>query len=188
MARHFEILSKTRIRRQSPEFNPAKDEGDRILALILAIKGGDLAHCSLDWMQHLEWSLRKAEESYQQGAEEEKLGIVVSPLCSRNEHVNYPKVQSGFIQYVVSPLVEEICTIDSSRELSMEMMTKLFFNKQKWDILKEAGRTEEIPSAIQVPSVSLHNLYFVGTASMFAIFYACLPIQVLEGRDSEHAN
>lgn len=84
MAKHFELISKSRIRRQSPEFDMRSGEIDRQykftpashlssvrkqfcrMVLTLVFKSADLGHSTLDWSQHLEWSLRLAEEYYQQ--------------------------------------------------------------------------------------------------------------------------
>eukprot|EP01053_Blabericola_migrator_P002266 Blabericola_migrator_1__2265@NODE_1626_length_4142_cov_67_299877_g1059_i0_p1_GENE_NODE_1626_length_4142_cov_67_299877_g1059_i0NODE_1626_length_4142_cov_67_299877_g1059_i0_p1_ORF_typecomplete_len383_score59_53PDEase_I/PF00233_19/1_6e61HD/PF01966_22/0_055Phosducin/PF02114_16/1_5_NODE_1626_length_4142_cov_67_299877_g1059_i012442392 len=102
MSKHFELLSKARVRRVSPEFDSRMNEQDRQMVMQLAFKAADLGHATLDWTQHLDWSLRLSEEYYQQGEDEIALGVPVSPLCDRAEHRNYAKTQAGFIQFVVA--------------------------------------------------------------------------------------
>lgn len=79
----------------------------------LAFKAADLGHACLDWSQHLEWAFRLCEEYYQQGDEEAKLSVPVSPLCDRNEHRNFARTQAGFIQFVV--LVSSINSFSNFR-------------------------------------------------------------------------
>lgn len=55
----------------------------------------------VDWKYHIQWSLRVTEEFYQQGAEEAKRGVPVSPLCDRTTHSDFAKSQKGFLEFVV---------------------------------------------------------------------------------------
>eukprot|EP01054_Gregarina_sp_Poly1_P001905 Gregarina_sp_Poly_1__1904@NODE_149_length_12634_cov_195_682741_g133_i0_p9_GENE_NODE_149_length_12634_cov_195_682741_g133_i0NODE_149_length_12634_cov_195_682741_g133_i0_p9_ORF_typecomplete_len158_score16_55PDEase_I/PF00233_19/5e21_NODE_149_length_12634_cov_195_682741_g133_i093149787 len=120
----------------------------------LAFKAADLGHATLDWSQHLDWSLRISEEYYQQGEDERNLGIPVSPLCDRADHRNYARTQSGFLQFVVAPLVEELMELDDTGLIGMEMMTKLLFNKQKWESMAEGKKTAEIPVAVSSSKIA----------------------------------
>lgn len=65
------------------------------------MKLADLSHGFVEWMQHLNWSLRVTEEFYQQGAEEASLKMPISPLCDSKTHGDFPKSQAGFLQFVV---------------------------------------------------------------------------------------
>lgn len=65
------------------------------------LKAADLSHAFMPWNIHLHWSLRVAEEFYQQGDEEQSRGFPVSPLCVRSELSDLPKSQAGFITFVV---------------------------------------------------------------------------------------
>lgn len=65
------------------------------------LKAADLNHAFMPWDQHLAWSFRVTEEFYQQGDEEERRGLPISPLCSRSELPELPRGQAGFISFVV---------------------------------------------------------------------------------------
>eukprot|EP01053_Blabericola_migrator_P012056 Blabericola_migrator_1__12055@NODE_741_length_6682_cov_71_114588_g531_i0_p6_GENE_NODE_741_length_6682_cov_71_114588_g531_i0NODE_741_length_6682_cov_71_114588_g531_i0_p6_ORF_typecomplete_len214_score26_74PDEase_I/PF00233_19/2_8e30T6SS_VasE/PF05936_12/0_019_NODE_741_length_6682_cov_71_114588_g531_i028973538 len=149
MGKHYELLSLARVRRSAPDFQPAMNESDRILALTMVLKMADLYYCVIDWSHHLEWTLRRCEENYQQGDHELLLGLPISPLCDRAAHQMFPKLQSGFLQWVALPLVEEVMSFGASQELGLAMVAKLLFNKHQWDTLKEAGKTEEIPREVR---------------------------------------
>lgn len=120
MSKHFELLSKARVRRVSPEFDSRTNEQDRQMVMGLAFKAADLGHATLDWSQHLDWSLRISEEYYQQGEDEKSLGIPMSPLCDRAEHHNYARTQAGFLQFVVAV----------SLRFHLMMINVTFFNQQ----------------------------------------------------------
>eukprot|EP00421_Protoceratium_reticulatum_P055049 CAMPEP_0168493230 /NCGR_PEP_ID=MMETSP0228-20121227/70618_1 /TAXON_ID=133427 /ORGANISM="Protoceratium reticulatum, Strain CCCM 535 (=CCMP 1889)" /LENGTH=265 /DNA_ID=CAMNT_0008510019 /DNA_START=11 /DNA_END=808 /DNA_ORIENTATION=+ len=53
----------------------------------------------------LQWTQRILEEFWNQGDEEQRRGLTISPLCNREaERIAVPKGQIGFITYVVQPL------------------------------------------------------------------------------------
>ncbi|KYF39820.1 3'5'-cyclic nucleotide phosphodiesterase domain-containing protein [Toxoplasma gondii ARI] len=66
MKMHFEMVSKFRLRRNSPDFCRTNDD-DVWMLLRMCIKGGDLSHGLLSWDSHVSWSYRAASEFYEQG-------------------------------------------------------------------------------------------------------------------------
>eukprot|EP01053_Blabericola_migrator_P011236 Blabericola_migrator_1__11235@NODE_65_length_15685_cov_31_404533_g58_i0_p2_GENE_NODE_65_length_15685_cov_31_404533_g58_i0NODE_65_length_15685_cov_31_404533_g58_i0_p2_ORF_typecomplete_len922_score147_15PDEase_I/PF00233_19/1_2e66HD/PF01966_22/0_066RNA_pol_3_Rpc31/PF11705_8/9e02RNA_pol_3_Rpc31/PF11705_8/0_05_NODE_65_length_15685_cov_31_404533_g58_i0800110766 len=148
MAQHFSSISKFRVRRASEKFDLSKNIEDAQFVLRLCMKIADLSHALVDWNQHMDWSLRVTEEFYQQGAVEEANGMPISPLCDRNTHKDFAKSQSGFLQFVVIPLANELGEIDEQGLFSGDLLTKVLFNKHKWDMLKEKGDFIVIPPEI----------------------------------------
>eukprot|EP01053_Blabericola_migrator_P012057 Blabericola_migrator_1__12056@NODE_741_length_6682_cov_71_114588_g531_i0_p1_GENE_NODE_741_length_6682_cov_71_114588_g531_i0NODE_741_length_6682_cov_71_114588_g531_i0_p1_ORF_typecomplete_len435_score67_43PDEase_I/PF00233_19/5_6e44_NODE_741_length_6682_cov_71_114588_g531_i053196623 len=95
--KHHEVLSLARVRQLAPDFDPAWNEDDRHLALTLMLKLADFHYYVMDWNQHKEWSLRRCEESYQQGDHEAFLNLPITPQCDRSQHKNFPHEQSQFL-------------------------------------------------------------------------------------------
>lgn len=52
---------------------------------------------------HLQWTHRIAEEFYEQGDEEESLGLPISPFMDR-KHPQLARLQESFINHLVAPL------------------------------------------------------------------------------------
>jgi len=112
MAEHFEMLGRFRVRLDSPEFDiftPA----DRTLVARMCMKAADIGHSSLPWDIHRRWSIRVAQEFFQQGDEERRLGIGISALCDRAAAGDVGKSQKGFLQFVCLPLFEALATSES---------------------------------------------------------------------------
>ncbi|XP_065317259.1 cGMP-inhibited 3',5'-cyclic phosphodiesterase 3A-like isoform X2 [Gordionus sp. m RMFG-2023] len=110
LKRHFEILA---------EFN-AKinedvggidwiNESDRLLVIQMCIKLADINGPCKPKDLHLQWTHRITEEFYQQGEEEYKLGLEISPYMDKR----YPqvgKLQESFITHLVAPLINSFST------------------------------------------------------------------------------
>jgi len=60
---------------------------------------------------HVLWSYRVVQEFHEQGDEEKRLGLAVSPLCDR-ESFDMPGSQSGFLQYVCLPTWKELANLE----------------------------------------------------------------------------
>eukprot|EP01053_Blabericola_migrator_P011231 Blabericola_migrator_1__11230@NODE_65_length_15685_cov_31_404533_g58_i0_p1_GENE_NODE_65_length_15685_cov_31_404533_g58_i0NODE_65_length_15685_cov_31_404533_g58_i0_p1_ORF_typecomplete_len938_score126_04PDEase_I/PF00233_19/9e65HD/PF01966_22/0_036AA_permease/PF00324_21/0_052DUF1053/PF06327_14/0_055DUF1053/PF06327_14/4_9e03Otopetrin/PF03189_13/0_43Otopetrin/PF03189_13/3_9e03_NODE_65_length_15685_cov_31_404533_g58_i01126114074 len=176
MAQHFSSISKFRLRRASEKFDPLKNLEDAQFVLRLCIKMADLSHGLIEWEQHVEWSLRVTEEFYQQGEAEAAGGLVMSPLCDRSAHQDFAKSQSGFLQFVVIPLASELTEVDEHGLFNNELVTKLVFNKHRWDMLKEKGETVDMPENIQ--SIKTAPPYYADS----------LLLQALKARTIEDIN
>eukprot|EP00921_Rhytidocystis_pertsovi_P008577 GHVQ01014011.1.p1 GENE.GHVQ01014011.1~~GHVQ01014011.1.p1 ORF type:complete len:1109 (+),score=101.05 GHVQ01014011.1:377-3703(+) len=112
IVQHFTILASFRVRRASPEFDYVKDDDDRWMVARLCLKAADTGHVGLDWPQHKEWTQRLANEFYDQGDEERKRNMNLSPLCDRLKHAEMARCQKGFLRLVVMPLVNELMFIE----------------------------------------------------------------------------
>ncbi|XP_060766559.1 dual specificity calcium/calmodulin-dependent 3',5'-cyclic nucleotide phosphodiesterase 1B-like [Neoarius graeffei] len=75
---------------------------DKPKALSLILHAADISHPAKSWSLHSRWTSRLMEEFFTQGDKEAELGLMISPLCDRQ---NTPVVQSqiAFIEFIVEP-------------------------------------------------------------------------------------
>jgi len=111
MSEHFEVISKFRMRREAADF-AASNEPDRRFVARLCMKAGDISHSALPWDVHEHWSRLVAQEFLEQGDEEKRLGLPVSPLCDRRSLPDLGKSQRGFLEFVCLPLFEELASYE----------------------------------------------------------------------------
>lgn len=78
-------------------------EGDRLLVLQMSIKLADINGPCKRRPLHLQWTQRIAEEFYEQGDEEARLGLVISPYMDRR-CPQLARLQESFINHLVAPL------------------------------------------------------------------------------------
>eukprot|EP01054_Gregarina_sp_Poly1_P008929 Gregarina_sp_Poly_1__8928@NODE_53_length_17536_cov_99_000057_g45_i0_p4_GENE_NODE_53_length_17536_cov_99_000057_g45_i0NODE_53_length_17536_cov_99_000057_g45_i0_p4_ORF_typecomplete_len727_score128_85PDEase_I/PF00233_19/7_5e66HD/PF01966_22/0_018BSP_II/PF05432_11/0_012CENPB_dimeris/PF09026_10/0_034DNA_pol_phi/PF04931_13/0_83Ribosomal_60s/PF00428_19/6_5Rtf2/PF04641_12/3_2e03Rtf2/PF04641_12/5_3e03Rtf2/PF04641_12/0_18_NODE_53_length_17536_cov_99_000057_g45_i0884911029 len=158
MSQHFASISKFRVRRASEKFDITRNSEDVALVLKCCIKMADLSHGLVDWPQHFEWSFRVCSEFYQQGKEEQTIGLPISPLCDSSMHHDWCKSQAGFLQFVVIPLANELAEIDESGLFSGELVTKVLFNKHKWEMLKE--KNEAVPMPPHIANCTIAPMHY----------------------------
>jgi hypothetical protein len=111
------------------------DEEDRITILRYAMKLADVSHVLKKLQDTIEWTDRITAEFYAQGDREKQLGLPVSPFMDRNTG-NIPKSQLGFIDYVLSPLVQswsEYCG-------DTEYVDRLTATREYWQHLSEMNK------------------------------------------------
>ncbi|CDJ67370.1 3',5'-cyclic phosphodiesterase, putative [Eimeria necatrix] len=119
MKMHFDHISAFRTKRINGEFNIASNEEDRTRVISMCVKAADLGHAATSWEQHEEWCRRVVTEFYDQGDEEERLGLPKSFLCDRSLHEKeFVSSQIGFINFVVKPLYDELKSMDETLQLS----------------------------------------------------------------------
>ncbi|XP_071545342.1 cGMP-inhibited 3',5'-cyclic phosphodiesterase 3A-like isoform X2 [Panulirus ornatus] len=105
LKRHFEILAEFNAKANEPDA-PGLDwnsETDRMLALQMCIKLADINGPCKAIDIHTQWTARIAEEFYEQGDEEARLGLPVSPYMDRS-NPQLSKLQESFINHLVAPL------------------------------------------------------------------------------------
>lgn len=105
---HFSFMSKLHSASADPKFLvPPSDDDEKkvhdqfednvIMGGELLIKTADIAHSLLPWKMHREWSFRVNIEFWEQGDEEQALGLPISPLCDRRD-VKLASGQNFFIR------------------------------------------------------------------------------------------
>ncbi|XP_042870215.1 cGMP-inhibited 3',5'-cyclic phosphodiesterase B-like isoform X2 [Penaeus japonicus] len=105
LKRHFEILAEFNAKANEPDA-PGLDwssETDRLLALQMCIKLADINGPCKALDIHTQWTRRIAEEFYEQGDEEQSLGLPISPYMDRT-NPQLSKLQESFINHLVAPL------------------------------------------------------------------------------------
>lgn len=78
-------------------------EADRLLVLQMTIKLADINGPCKEHSIHVQWTKRIADEFYEQGDEELRLGLPVSPYMDR-KNPQLAKLQESFINHLVAPL------------------------------------------------------------------------------------
>lgn len=81
-------------------------EEDRHFILQIALKCADISNPCRPWDISKKWSQKICEEFFRQGDYERQLNLPVTSLCDRHTN-SVPKIQAGFFQFVVSPLMDE---------------------------------------------------------------------------------
>ncbi|XP_047737518.1 uncharacterized protein LOC108678015 isoform X2 [Hyalella azteca] len=76
---------------------------DRHFSLQIALKCADICNPCRPWEVSQKWSQKICDEFYRQGDYERQLNLPVTALCDRYA-TSIAKIQTGFIEYVVSPL------------------------------------------------------------------------------------
>mmetsp|Transcript_10627 Transcript_10627/g.19706 ORF Transcript_10627/g.19706 Transcript_10627/m.19706 type:complete len:1016 (+) Transcript_10627:190-3237(+) len=135
MSEHFEIISKFRAKRETPDFSTANESDRRFLAR-MCIKAGDIGHSALPWELHNRWTVLVTQEFFQQGDDERALGLPISALCDRENVGDVARSQKGFLEFVCKPLFEEIA----------------FFQAPAWMSELEGGEDDEQPAPMDSTS------------------------------------
>ncbi|KAJ1605745.1 cGMP phosphodiesterase A4 [Cryptosporidium canis] len=137
MHRHFECVSRFRVRRQAVDWDPYGDSQDRLMLARTCLKAADIGHGTLKWTQHYKWCRSVVEEFFLQGDEEKALSLPISPICDR-ESTDVPKSQVGFLNFVCLPLFQELCYVDVEGGVR-RCIDRILENINNWEDMAEAG-------------------------------------------------
>ncbi|KAK9499447.1 hypothetical protein O3M35_002479 [Rhynocoris fuscipes] len=149
---------------------------DRHFILQIALKCADISNPCRPWEVSRKWSQKVCEEFYRQGDFERQLNLPVTALCDRHT-TSVPKIQTGFLRFVVSPLYEEWHRFLDT-PLSRSLMNHLRENQAKWELMiqqemaeetrTEISEAEEIPDEVSTGKVEERrvSLLTVPTISM----------------------
>ncbi|KAI9206847.1 uncharacterized protein BJ171DRAFT_456693 [Polychytrium aggregatum] len=97
---------------QSPE--------DRAIFFRILIKCADVSNPARSWLVYTSWIERLIQEFLNQGDEERKRGLPVSPLMDRSS-INIPAGQIGFIDVVCAPMYESFTMVVGAPEMVTSM-------------------------------------------------------------------
>ncbi|KAI9092119.1 hypothetical protein DFS34DRAFT_584116, partial [Phlyctochytrium arcticum] len=103
MAGHFTTLAifKNKVS-ASANFDPINSPDDRSLLFRMLIKCADVSNLTREWPVYCAWLDRLIKEFVNQGDEEKRLGLPVSPFMDR-DNINIPQSQLGFIEFLCQP-------------------------------------------------------------------------------------
>ena len=105
--KHLEELAAFRLRLSANGFNPLSEPHDQQQSLAMLFRSADIGHSAKGWELHEFWSKRVQMEFHQQGDEERKLGLRISPLCDRTNFQLAP-AQVGFLNFICLPTWREL--------------------------------------------------------------------------------
>lgn len=141
MVRHVESLSRFRAAvNMRDESSVALDapigaetEESRACKVVgLYLKAADIAHSAKSLDQTKEMTIRIHREFFDQGDEEKRLGLPLSPLCDRDV-VNIPKSQVGFCTCLVLPFYEVVHFYVRTPDMKQKCMEQIEANIDHWD-------------------------------------------------------
>ncbi|GAU99713.1 hypothetical protein RvY_10671-2 [Ramazzottius varieornatus] len=111
------------------------DAEDRQFVLQIILKCADINNPCRPWAISRVWSQRCVHEFFKQGDRERRLNLPVTAICDRKTN-NLPRIQVGFIEYVVRPLFTEWERFVANA-LTTNMLKNLKLNLAKWENLAE---------------------------------------------------
>mmetsp|Transcript_15441 Transcript_15441/g.49426 ORF Transcript_15441/g.49426 Transcript_15441/m.49426 type:complete len:517 (-) Transcript_15441:200-1750(-) len=112
---------------------------NKLLTLDTVLHAADISNPCKPKPIMLKWTKRVLREFWNQGDEEKRLDLPVSPLCDREtEQWAVPKGQLGFINFVVSPLYTPLSRLMPEVE---ECLEHLKASKAFWEEMNTAKAT-----------------------------------------------
>lgn len=100
----------------------------------MLIKAADVSNPAKEFDIYIQWTNRVLEEWRIQGDNEKRLNIPVSPFMDRDNPNVLISSQTGFIEFIVSPLFEAIHTGFMKLNKLIEEIEK---NRSHWNKMKE---------------------------------------------------
>ena len=143
MAAHYASVKNFSERAILAEFDPRNTDADKWILMQMCLKMADIGHAALEWRDHIQWSLRLAEELYSQGEEEAALGLPVTLLCDRSRRHLFHSDQIGFLKYVVLPLGNAIKISDTTNNIEHVINRRIKKNIEHWRVVGEEEKKEE---------------------------------------------
>ncbi|KAI8620529.1 hypothetical protein BC830DRAFT_1059110 [Chytriomyces sp. MP71] len=131
LAQHFTHLTNFKKKVLTGDtFDPLGTREDRTLLMQMLMKCSDVSNPTKAWPEYSMWIERIHQEWYRQGDMEKARGLPYSPFCNRDgPHATNPaSSQTGFINFIVSPLFEAF----SAWTPIDEIWQGLERNKERW--------------------------------------------------------
>ncbi|EZG66653.1 phosphdiesterase [Gregarina niphandrodes] len=167
MGKHFDFISRLRLRRSNPDFDMMLNESDKLLAMQLAVKAGDISHVGMGWDNHEAWTTRLVYENMQQGDDEAKRNMMISPLCDRESTDNFSATQAGFVNFIALPLFQELAEIDPTGNIASVVLANVQTNKARWDTRGRPSFDKDPKKKIAPPVFPMACIKVLLTATTF---------------------
>ncbi|KAI8823032.1 uncharacterized protein EV422DRAFT_565895 [Fimicolochytrium jonesii] len=152
---HFTKLAMFKNKLSAPgAFDPANNTEDRNLFLEMAIKCADVSNLSREWPVYFEWLNRLILEFLNQGDEERRRGMPVSPFMDR-EKINIPQSQIGFIDYMCLPSeFRDMFEVLAKATPLPPMLELLAENREKLSLMKDEDAKQNMAGFSKVVRTS----------------------------------
>ncbi|KNC46029.1 uncharacterized protein AMSG_00147 [Thecamonas trahens ATCC 50062] len=151
MSQHFDYLGKFKLKIESESLDLSVTEA-RNLVLEMAMKCADISNPTKDTAICETWAHLVMEEFFRQGEAESARGLPISPFMDRAT-TKTPKVQTGFIDFFVTPLYEALNMVP---ELGLDdQLAQLRDNRMYWENL--AKENESVASSTLDPKSTVRG-------------------------------
>ncbi|MEQ2217252.1 hypothetical protein XENOCAPTIV_001554, partial [Xenoophorus captivus] len=159
LKKHFDFLAEfnTKVNDVNSPGIDWTNENDRLLVCQVCIKLADINGPAKVRDLHLKWTEGIVNEFYEQGDEEAKLGLPISPFMDRSAP-QLAKLQESFITHIVGPLCNSYDAAGRTkgpRRLFSCIMQHLAENHKVWKkIIEEEDKSRELGKQQQPDSLS----------------------------------
>eukprot|EP00727_Mastigamoeba_balamuthi_P009956 m51a1_g5583 putative 3 5 -cyclic nucleotide phosphodiesterase (752) ;mRNA; f:631674-635705 len=126
MAKHVEILGSFNAKVAGTGVN--SEAADKLIVLVMMMKVADLSNAARPWTTCKMWADRICTEFFNQGDQERKLGLAISPFMDRNT-ANLPKMQCTFGDVIVKPTLESMQSVIPA---VTDLLDHMRVNKSYW--------------------------------------------------------
>eukprot|EP00727_Mastigamoeba_balamuthi_P009958 m51a1_g5585 putative camp-specific 3 -cyclic phosphodiesterase 4d-like (286) ;mRNA; f:637400-641128 len=126
MAKHVEILGSFNAKVAGT--GVGNESADRLMVLVMMMKVADLSNAARPWDTCRMWADRICTEFFNQGDQERKLGLAISPFMDRNA-ANLPKMQCTFGDVIVKPTLESMQSVIPAVS---ELLEHVSANRKFW--------------------------------------------------------
>jgi hypothetical protein len=132
MSKHFETISRFRMRTSSLRDLNEEIMEDRTTILCICLKCADLGHSAKTFELHEKWTEKVCEEFFLQGDLEKEHNLAVSMYCDR-DNTEIPKSQAGFIRNICIPLFLVFYSYSQAEFVERECIKQLYNNLNHWE-------------------------------------------------------
>ncbi|KAE9552061.1 hypothetical protein FO519_004718 [Halicephalobus sp. NKZ332] len=156
LKQHFDIIMQFNDKISDMDLS---NEADRVLVSQTLIKFADINSPAKPFGLHRQWTERICQEFYEQGDEEKKRKMPISPYMDRSEP-DVAKLQDSFIAHIVNPLAIALNEAGLLPVLpgleESELVINLKHNHQKWLLEIEAQNSSLNPGDAETLGI-IHN-------------------------------
>ena len=174
LKQHFDIIMQ--FNDKAPDMD-LSNEADRVLMAQTLIKFADINSPAKPFQLHRQWTERICQEFYEQGDEEKRRRMPLSPYMDRDEP-DVAKLQDSFIAHIVNPLAVALNEAGLLPVLpgleEPELIINLKHNHQKW-LLEIEANSSATPTGAEELALSNSSQNHIHPPSM-----QCLPEEVDE--------
>lgn len=154
LKQHFDIIMQFNDKAADMDLS---SEADRVLVAQTLIKFADINSPAKPFQLHRQWTDRICQEFYEQGDEEKRRKMPVSPYMDRNEP-DVAKLQDSFIAHIVNPLAVALNEAGLLPILpgleEPELIINLKHNHQKW-LLEIEAQTASTATPVDAEELAL---------------------------------